>query len=76
MTPAVQLLERGYLPSRHYGMSHLLRLLVVLPELINLGVPPATPEQRSLLQDALKHFRHYLLVRLAREHAPAEMDTG
>lgn len=64
------------MPSKQYGMQHLLRLLVLVPELISLGVPPATPEQRSLLQDALKHFKHYLLVRLSREHQPVPMDAG
>ena len=66
----MQVLDRDYLPSKLYGMSHLLRMLVILPELV-ASAAPITPDQHSLLQDALKHFVHWLLVQLVSEHRPA-----
>ena len=49
-------------------MPHLLRLLVVLPELVPMtGI---TSDQRTHLQEYLDHFLHFLLTLLVQEHAP------
>ena len=65
----VQIQVKGLLPCKMYGMPHLLRLLAILPELVPMA--GISTDQRTLLQESVDHFLHFLLTQLVQEHAPA-----
>ena len=70
----VQVHAKGLVACKVYGMPHLLRLLVTLPELVPMN--GINTEQRTLLQESLDHFVHHLLTLLVQEHARHDVEQS